>query len=202
MIKNNFKQFGYDLFENVIEKEIVDIISNTALFEEIQKFSPGDGQVPGAHSSYASPVMESLLLFLQNFIETKTDLNLYPTYSYYRVYRKGDILHPHTDRPSCEISASVCLNYSYNESKYSWPLIVNENKINMKSGDLVVYRGIDLNHSREEFLPPNDNDWHVQAFLHYVDADGKYSDLKFDRRQSVGYPRNTGITKKKYITYT
>lgn len=202
MTKDNFKEFGYCLIKDALNKDIVDIVSNTALFEEIQKFSPGDGQVPNAHSSYASPVMESLLLFLHKDIEKNTGLELYPTYSYYRVYRKGDILKPHVDRPSCEISASVCLNYSYDEKKYSWPLIVDNKKINMDVGDLVIYRGMDLNHSREEFCPPDNDDWHVQAFIHYVDANGPHSKLKFDGRQSIGYNKNSNIMNKKYIIHT
>jgi len=32
---------------------------------------------------------------------------LYPTYSYARIYQPGEELEPHTDRPSCEISVTV-----------------------------------------------------------------------------------------------
>ena len=33
----------------------------------------------------------------------ETGLELIPTYSYSRAYKKGDILRRHKDRPSCEI---------------------------------------------------------------------------------------------------
>jgi hypothetical protein len=68
----------------------------------------------------------------------------------------------------------------------------------MKPGDIVIYRGIDLEHSREEFKPPG-NDWHVQAFLHYVDVNGEYSDWAYDKRENVGFLNSN--KNKNYIHY-
>jgi hypothetical protein len=207
MKKNSFEQNKYILIENAIEKNLKNFITQYALFDEMQNFMPeknkgGVGQVPNAHSKYADPAMESLLLQLLPLMQEKTNLKLYPTYSYYRVYRKGDILLPHTDRPSCEISTTVCLNYSYDPEEYSWPIIMDKNTIHMKSGDIVVYRGIDLEHSRDEFMPPYEDDWHVQAFLHYVDANGPYSEYKYDKRNSVGEtPSLKNKINKRYITF-
>jgi hypothetical protein len=89
------------------------------------------------------------------------------------------------------------LNYSYDDSEYTWPIIMDGNKVDMKPGDIVVYRGVDLEHAREEFTPPGD-DWHVQAFFHYVDANGPYSDHIYDKRESIGMLSKN----KKYIVYT
>ena len=73
-------------------------------------------------------------------------------------------------------------------------------KIVMQPGSIVVYKGIELEHSRDEFTPPNfENDWHVQAFLHYVNANGENSDWKFDKRESIGSLKNE--KRKGYITY-
>jgi ribonucleotide reductase beta subunit family protein with ferritin-like domain len=69
----------------------------------------------------------------------------------------------------------------------------------MKPGDIVVYRGVDLEHSRKEFTPPAD-DWHVQAFFHYVDSNGPYSEYLYDQRESVGQLKKM-IEKKEYIKY-
>jgi hypothetical protein len=194
-----FKQKGYVLVKNVINPELRDVITQYALFDEMQDFTPDGIQVPNAHSKYSDPAMEAMLLHIQPLMEKHTGLKLYPTYSFYRVYRNGDVLHPHKDRPSCEISTTVCFNYSYNDSEYTWPIIMDGEKINMKPGDIVVYRGIDLEHSREEFSPPQD-DWHVQAFLHYVDANGPHKDFIFDKRKSIGIKKeNQNI--KSYISY-
>jgi hypothetical protein len=199
MSKEDFTNNGYTLIKNALNSELRDVVTQYALFDEMQDFTPDGNQVPRAHSKYADPAMEAMLLHLHPLMEKSTGLSLYPTYSFYRVYRKGDILYPHTDRPSCEISTTVCFNYSYDNSKYVWPIIMGGNRISMSPGDIVIYRGIDLEHSREEFIPPNEDDWHVQAFLHYVDINGPYSDFKFDRRSSVG-TINT-IPSKKYIEY-
>ena len=165
----------------------------------MQDFTPDGSQVPNAHSKYADPAMEAMLLHIHPLMEKHTGLKLYPTYSFYRVYRNGDILHPHKDRPSCEISTTVCFNYSYDDSKYTWPIIMDGNKVDMEPGDIVIYRGVDLEHSREEFAPPSDS-WHVQAFLHYVDSNGPYANFKWDNRTSVGESKNK-IMKKDYVEY-
>ena len=185
MSVKEFKEKGYILVKNAINPELRDIITQYALFDEMQDFNPDSVQVIGAHSKYADPLMESILLHLLPLMEKHTGLKLYPTYSFYRVYRNGDILEPHKDRPSCEISTTVCFNYSYDDSQYTWPIIMDGNKVEMKPGDIVVYRGVDLEHSRDKFDPPGD-DWHVQAFLHYVNADGEYYEWKNDKRESIG----------------
>lgn len=197
----NFKNNGYTLVKNAVKKDLRDVITQYALFDEMQDFTPDGYQVPSAHSKYADPAMEAMLLHLHPLMEKSTGLKLYPTYSFYRVYRNGDILHPHTDRPSCEISTTVCFNYSYDDSKYTWPIIMDGNKVNMKPGDIVVYRGVDLEHSRDEFNPPGD-DWHVQAFLHYVDANGPYSDYANDKRDSIGSIKNNNqAMTKRYVQF-
>jgi hypothetical protein len=195
----SFKEKGYALVKNAINTEVRDVITQYALFDEMQDFQTDGNQVPNAHAKYADPAMEAMLLHIHPLIEKHTGLELYPTYSFYRVYRNGDILHPHKDRPSCEISTTVCFNYSYDDSKYTWPIIMDGSKVNMKPGDIVVYRGIDLEHSREEFTPPGD-DWHVQAFLHYVDANGPYSEYRYDKRNLIG-ENVKNKNSKKYINY-
>jgi len=200
MSMKEFNEKGYTLIKGALNEELRDVITQYALFDEMQDFNADDSQVVGAHSKYADPAMEAMLLHLHPLMEKETGLSLYPTYSFYRVYRNGDILHPHRDRPSCEISTTVCFNYSYDDSEYTWPIIMDGNKVDMKPGDIVVYRGIDLEHARDEFTPPSpEEDWHVQAFLHYVNADGEHSDWKFDKRELIGSLKNEN--KKRYITY-
>lgn len=201
MSKEEFNNKGYTLIKNALNTELRDVITQYALFDEMQDFTPDGEQVPGAHSKYADPAMEAMLVHLLPIMEENTGLSLLPTYSYYRVYRNGDVLHPHTDRPSCEISTTVCFNYSYDDSVYNWPIIMDGNKISMSPGDIVIYRGVDLEHARDEFIPPGD-DWHVQAFLHYVDSNGPFSSYKYDNRGSLGEKsRSQSFIKKNYIEY-
>jgi len=197
---DNFQKNGYTSVKNALDLDIVNIITQYALFDEMQNFSPDGIQVPNAHSKYADPAMESLLLHLHPLMEKHTGLELYPTYSFYRVYRNKDELVAHKDRESCEISCTLSFNYSYNKNKYAWPIYMEGARCVLDPGDLVIYRGCDLEHWRESFNPPNNKDWHVQGFFHYVDKNGPNANFKYDNRNSIGESRNN--VKKSYITYT
>ena len=59
-----------------------------------------DQQIPNTYSHYADHVMETLLMKTLPVMQKETGLELVPTYSYARAYKKGDILKRHTYRPS------------------------------------------------------------------------------------------------------
>lgn len=183
-----FKKNGYTVVRNAIDPTLINFISQYCLFDELQDFTPDTGQVLGAHSKYADPAMETMLLYIQKIVENNTGLNLFPTYSFYRVYRNGDELFPHTDRESCEISVTMCFEYSYDDSKYVWPIFIESSPIIMHPGDIVIYRGIEKEHSRE-MLNCSEKCWHIQAFFHYVDADGPFANYAYDKREHIGIKR-------------
>ena len=184
-IPEQFKNNKYCMIKSAISQEIADLVTQYALFDEIQDYHPDKEFVLGAHSKYADPLMESLLLKLHKTIEESTGLTLIPTYSFFRVYRPGDELTHHIDRPSCEISATVCFNYSYDDPKYSWPIFMNGEQLNLQPGDLGIYKGCEVEHWRDKFTAA-DGSWHVQGFFHYVDANGQFTDFKYDRRENIG----------------
>ena len=78
-----------------------------------------DVQVPGSYAKYSDRLMETLLVKTIAVMQKKTGLKLVPTYSYTRLYRKGNILRRHKDRPSCEISTT--LNLGGDE----WPIFID-----------------------------------------------------------------------------
>jgi len=78
----------------------------------------GDDQVPGTPCAYGDLMMDGLLNALLAEIEAASGLKLFPTYSYFRIYKNGDRLARHVDRPSCEISVTLCLGF---EGVESWP---------------------------------------------------------------------------------
>jgi hypothetical protein len=208
-----FKEKKYVLVKNAVSPAVVNLVSKYALIDEKNDFSLEEGEAPqihNSHSQYADCLMESLLLEMHPFMESITGLNLYPTYSYYRVYRPGAILEKHKDRPSCEISTTVTFNFDYAGADYNYPIFVEGTECSMQPGDLVVYRGCDVEHWREEFKAPAGS-YHVQVFLHYVDADGPYADFKFDNRSHIGYNKESNFNKivsrtylpsKQYIIFT
>ncbi len=139
--------------------------------------------VPTALHGAADPFMESLLEVLQPRIESETGLSLSPTYSYFRVYGRGDALARHKDRPSCEVSISLALG---GVPPTPWPLWIEHRgiatRIDLGQGDGLVYKGIEVPHWREPF----EGESLAQVFLHYVDRNGAHRDLAFDGRPRLG----------------
>jgi hypothetical protein len=145
-----------------------------------------DGTAPGAKSSAGDVFMDGLLMDLLPFAEEVSRAKLFPTYSYFRVYSRGDVLEKHTDRPSCEISLSLCLGY---HAERPWPLLVEgpagASSVELTPGDALLYRGIECPHWRE----PMDGEQTAQVFLHYVDQDGPYAEWKYDKRPALSFKR-------------
>ena len=78
-----------------------------------------DQQIPNTFSCYADFAMETLLVKMLPVMAKETGLNLIPTYSYARLYKNGDILKKHKDRPSCEISTTLHLGGD------PWPIFID-----------------------------------------------------------------------------
>jgi hypothetical protein len=58
------------------------------------------------------PPMTTFLWGLTPIVSQVVGRDLLPTYDYLRIYREGDICRVHHDRPSCEHSLSLTLDYS------------------------------------------------------------------------------------------
>ena len=136
---------------------------------QVGKLAMDDSQVPNTPGRYGDPLMETLLELLRPSVEQMTGLDLYPTYSYFCVYKNSDVLKPHHDRPSCEISVTMNLGFDAPEL---WPLYFRDGEtgtqVDLDPGDAVVYRGCDVVHWRESVV----GEYHAQVFLHHVDRKG------------------------------
>jgi hypothetical protein len=111
-----------------------------------------DDTSPGALSAPGDVFMDGLLLDLLPLVERASSLELFPTFSYFRVYHRGDVLEKHTDRPACEISLTLCLGY---EAERPWPIVIEGrngvSRFELEPGDGLLYRGIDCPHWRDSF---------------------------------------------------
>jgi len=144
--------------------------------------------------------MDTLLTEVKPVMEKETGLKLIETYAYARIYKKGDILHRHKDRFSCEISTTMNLGGDdwpiYIATKESDGSVAKDGsyktikkrkalKVELNPGDMLVYRGNILEHWREAFKGKDCG----QVFLHYNNKATKGSeDNKFDRRPHLGLP--------------
>ena len=159
-----------------------------------------DEQVPNTYSNYADVAMETLLLAVQPKMEKETGLKLNPTYAYARIYKTGDILHRHKDRFSCEISTTLNLGgdewpiYIENKKNVGIPddkkgITASSNnkgsKVILQPGDMLVYKGMILEHWREPFIGQDC----AQVFLHYNNVASPNADENiFDGRPHLGLP--------------
>ena len=159
-----------------------------------------DQQVPNTYSHYADQVMETLLVKMLPVMKEHTGLDLVPTYSYARLYKNGDILRRHKDRPSCEISTTLNLGGD------PWPIFIDGTgadsvideykqihkpnapegtKVLLEVGDMLVYSGCELEHWREPFQGQVCG----QVFLHYNHRNGPFAEKNlFDKRPLLGIP--------------
>jgi hypothetical protein len=146
-----------------------------------------DEQIPETYSHYGDIVMETLLQKLKYRVEIETDLKLNETYSYARIYKKGDVLERHKDRYSCEVSTTLHLGGD------QWPIFLEPSgkeeeeglSVLLDRGDMLIYEGCELEHWREAFEGENCG----QVFLHYNDATKeKAEENKYDGRPFLGLP--------------
>ena len=156
-----------------------------------------DIQVPNTYSHYGDVVMETLLERVKPRMEKETKLKLVPTYSYARIYKKGDVLTRHKDRFSCEISTTmflggepwdIYLEPNKNVGPSSDPYVPTTNKgikVSLKPGDMLIYSGCELEHWREAFQGQNC----AQVFLHYNKSTSPGAmENRFDKRPFLGLP--------------
>ena len=199
----SFKKNKYVVMKRVISREIADFAfayflnkRRVARFLFDQKYiSPftdywgvwNDHQAPNTYSHYSDLVMETLLQKVQPLMEKHTGLKLSPTYSYARLYKKGDVLVRHTDRFSCEISTTLNLGGD------PWTIYLDPSgrtgqagiKVDLEPGDMLIYSGCELEHWREEFKGTNC----AQVFLHYnKKGSPKAKENEFDKRPFLGLP--------------
>ena len=122
----SFKTKKYQVIRGALSKELANFIFNYMMLQrdavdwmvKNNKVNPAnpfmsdgwvrtDQQVRGCYTKYADWVMETLLMYMIPVMKAKTGLELIPTYSYTRLYEKGNILKRHKDRPSCEVSTTL-----------------------------------------------------------------------------------------------
>ena len=138
-----------------------------------------DKQIPNTYAHYGDMVMETLMMKVLPIMQQEIKLELLPTYSYARIYKKGDKLHKHKDRPSCEVSTTIHLGGD------KWTIFIEGTEVLLDVGDMLVYSGCELEHWRE----PLEGNTCAQVFLHYNHVNGPFAkDNRFDKRPMLGIP--------------
>ena len=211
-----FRDHKYQVIKNAVSYDLANFILNYFLLKRdavdfmyqhnIHSQSPilgtwTDQQIPNTYSCYGDFVMDTLLVKMLPVMKEHTGLDLIPTYSYARAYKKGDCLHRHKDRPSCEISTTLNLGGDL------WPIYIDPTgsnnvideyknihkpnappgvKVTLKPGDMLIYSGCELEHWREPF----EGNVCGQVFLHYNHRNGRFAESNlYDKRPILGIPK-------------
>jgi len=201
----SFKKNKYVIIKQAISKELAAFLANYFAMKKLvydtcikaRYISPyetmigyyegAEEQVPHTFGCYAEVATETLLLKCQPVMEKITGLKLAPAYSYARNYKKGDVLKRHKDRFSCEISTTLYLGGD------EWALYLEPSskegmkgiRVDLKQGDMLVYRGCEVEHWRNKFKGKEC----IQVFLHYNNrkTPGAKENI-FDKRPHLGLP--------------
>jgi len=177
---DSLKVNKYKYVKNMLSDDMVEYLSSYSVKRGLMKknfLDPQCGPKASSFHSMESDIYHHLIHFLLPIMEKQTDLKLKPIYSFNRIYLSGSDLKRHTDRPACEISASISLVHSYKNDDYRWPLYMGDKPIYIKKGDGVIYKGCEIEHWRPVFNQP-EGSWHHQLFVHYVDLNGPNAKLK------------------------
>lgn len=187
--KDAFDKNGFTVLSNALSKQECDSLVNHMFNLYDKGLLVRDEQCPLSDSVYGDPVFDDLLQKFAKPIGNHLGKTLIPTYTYARIYRNGEVLKKHKDRPACEISATMTLGY---DAKYLWKIYFDEEReipVDLEVGEMAVYAGCDILHWRPAFK----GDWHVQVFFHYVDANGPYAEHGLDGRQQFGTQKTKNV---------
>ncbi len=190
-VENRFQQRGFAVVEQLLSPSQV-AMADRAMDESFRRGGFEKSTQVLRSLDEMGPVVGEL--FLENYrpiFEEITERKLLRTYAFWRIYKHGAVLPPHTDRPSCELSVSVTIKGS--EENGAWPISFidlngEEHCLDLAPGSALILKG----HECEHWRPTLQKGRHKQLFLHYVYEDGDYTAHEFDGR---GYDPLTSSNK-------
>jgi hypothetical protein len=231
-LTREFQTKGYVVLRNFIPKAIIDMTMdswmtiehneewNDMIFEreeDIIHDSPEES-LRKSQGCHTFPPAVALHRWLRDNLDTVIDMDLVETYSYSRKYDRGAYLKAHSDRPSCEVSATICLKYKTDDNT-PWKIWVQGDKnyvklargdgqdkffeemqnvpqhertgtpVSLEVGDVLLYQGPNIPHWRDYLL----GDYSYHMFLHFVNQGGSIVHLdKFNINHYVEEKQESG----------
>lgn len=229
-----FMKDRYVVFRNFIDKDIVNMVMD--MWRSVEQHpNPGDlmkheqrdityknpeSSIGKSKGGYCTPWGNALHIWVHKKLQDHFDMDLGMTYSYSRKYDRGAYLGSHVDRPSCEVSATLCLDY-VTDDQTPWPIwvrndqnyfaataerIKNESqdmtqrerlkngckKILLEPGDLLMYQGPNIPHWRDYLL----GEYSYHIFLHWYNRQSqmqKINNFFHSKHEKLGLPSGSPI---------
>lgn len=229
-----FMKNRFVVLKNFVPKDVIDLtmdswktfeanpqMMNVVMTREtdIIQQSPEDSlrKSTGGHSF---PPAVAMHRYIWEKLKGVIDLDLKETYAYSRKYERGAYLKAHTDRPSCEVSVTMCLDYKTDDGT-PWKIWVQpdrdyvdeagdqeriynitQNKphkqrkedgaicVSLEVGDILLYQGPNIPHWRDYFV----GEYSYHMFLHYYNVGGRITTLPFGSTEvKKGMPDQIGV---------
>jgi hypothetical protein len=130
----------------------------------------GDVQSPRRYAAYNESVARFFHHQIANAVSAVVGEAVKPSYVYVASYLSGAELKKHIDRPQCEFSVTLCLDFSPEpELATSWPIRLDTGEgtvtVYQALGDGLVYRGTKVPHYRKVLAEGHTS---TSIFFHYV----------------------------------
>jgi hypothetical protein len=155
------------------------------------QFPYNDGLIENSFAWYSPLCFEALSdVVIKSAVESAVGEEVYPTYSYARIYYNGASMRSHTDRAASDVVVTCCI--SVDNTVKPWPIgfLDKDNNsifVEQEPGDIVIYKGNEIEHWREKYEGAEQ----IQCFLSYVLKNGPKAGLRYDTRPALGMPWNT-----------
>ena len=174
------EQNNFLFVPNFINKEHAQVLNQKFFILERDNGCIKDPQAPNSPAIYNFKPFLELLCQKTNEVTNLIGEQVLPTYSYARIYKNGEVLARHRDRPACEISLTVNIG-----GDAPWAIGIQkplgeEINLDLNQGDAMLYLGCVADHWRDT---PFSGQNYSQLFLHYVRSNGSNAWAYFDRKQ-------------------
>jgi len=179
-VNQDLEQNNFLFVPNFISQERAQALSQEFYKLETSEQYTKDHQAPNSPAVYNFKPFLELLCQKVGEVSTLIEEPVLPTYTYARIYKNGEVLNRHRDRPACEISLTVHIG-----SDADWGISIQklngeEVELNLKKGDAMLYLGCTADHWRNT---PFSGQNYSQVFLHYVRSNGPNAWAYFDKKQ-------------------
>ena len=174
------EQNNFLFVPNFISQERAQALSQNFFILERDNGCVKDEQAPNSSAIYNFKPFLELLCEKTNQVSNLIEETVLPTYTYARIYKNGEILARHRDRPACEISLTVHIG-----GNVGWSIGIQkpsgeEVDLDLQQGDAMLYLGCTADHWRST---PFSGQNYSQVFLHYVRSNGPNAWAYFDKKQ-------------------
>jgi hypothetical protein len=173
---------SYAIIDNFVPEEQAAFLAKEIelMYTKYPSDFTNDEQCPNSLAIHDMWAFVELLVEKVPFMANVMEEPMFPTYSYARIYKSGEVLKKHTDRGACEVSVTLHLG----SDGVEWPIYFETSggetvSVNLKPGQAVVYLGCVAPHWREVYEGSD----YRQVFLHYVRARGENRHCYFDKRR-------------------